>query len=44
MRVLEREGERWIDTEFYEAGDVPKIGDCNILLEEIYWKVAFAQQ
>ncbi len=41
VRILEREGERWIDTEFYEAGDVPKIGDCAVGLEEIYRKVEF---
>lgn len=25
VRILEREGERWIDTEFYEEGDVPPL-------------------
>jgi len=38
IRILEREGERWIDTEFYEANDQPRIGDCEIPLEEVYWK------
>jgi len=41
LRILEREGERWIDTEFYEEDDLPKIGDCVIPLKEIYRKVAF---
>jgi len=41
LRILEREGERWIDTEFYEEDDLPKIGDCVIPLKEIYLKVAF---
>ena len=41
IRMLEREGERWIDTEFYEEGDVIKIGDCEVPLGEVYWKVAF---
>ncbi len=39
IRILEREGERWIDTEFYEENDLPRIGDCNVPLEEVYWKV-----
>ncbi|MBL7798041.1 MAG: Uma2 family endonuclease [Saprospiraceae bacterium] len=39
IRILEREGERWIDTEFYEENDLPHIGDCAIPLEEAYWKV-----
>ncbi len=41
VRILEREGERWIDTEFYEEGDVPRIGDCDVPLGEIYRKVEF---
>ena len=41
LRILEREGERWIDTEFYEEEDVPKIGDCAVALEEVYRKVVF---
>lgn len=41
IRMLEREGERWIDTEFYEEGDVMNIGDCEVPLGEVYWKVAF---
>lgn len=41
VRILEREGERWIDTEFYEEGDVPRIGDCDVPLGEIYRKVGF---
>lgn len=41
VRILEREGERWIDTEFYEANDVPRIGDCAVPLTEIYRKVEF---
>lgn len=41
VRILEREGERWIDTEFYEEGDVPRIGDCEVPLGEIYRKVEF---
>jgi len=43
VRILEREGERWIDTEFYEETDVPTIGDCLIPLAEIYRKVEFSQ-
>lgn len=39
--MLEREGERWIDMEFYEEGDVMNIGDCEVPLGEVYWKVAF---
>lgn len=41
VRILEREGERWIDTEFYEEADVPRIGDCDVPLGEIYRKVEF---
>lgn len=41
VRILEREGERWIDTEFYEEGDVPHIGDCDVPLGGIYRKVVF---
>ncbi len=41
VRILEREGERWIDTEFYEECDVMKIGDCDVPLAEVYWKVEF---
>lgn len=44
VRILEREGERWIDTEFYEENDVPRIGDCDVPLNEIYRKVEFAEQ
>jgi len=44
VRILEREGERWIDTEFYEEGDVPHIGDCDVPLEEIYRKVEFGNR
>ena len=43
VRILEREGERWIDTEFYEEGDVLEIGDCAIPLTEIYRKVEFPE-
>ena len=42
IRILEREDERWIDTEFYEEADVPKIGNCEIPLTEVYRKVEFA--
>lgn len=41
VRILEREGDRWIDTEFYEEGDVLEIGDCAVPLTEIYRKVEF---
>ncbi len=41
VRILEREGDRWIDTEFYEEADVPRIGDCDVPLQEIYRKVEF---
>ena len=43
VRILEREGERWIDTEFYEAGDVLRIADCAIPLTDIYRKVEFPE-
>jgi len=39
IRILEREGERWIDAEFYEETDLPRIADCELPLEEVYWKV-----
>jgi len=42
IRILEREDERWTDTEFYEEADVPKIGNCEIPLTEVYRKVEFA--
>ncbi|MBV6439908.1 MAG: Uma2 family endonuclease [Haliscomenobacteraceae bacterium CHB4] len=41
IRILERESERWIDVEFYEKDDVARIGDCEVPLEEVYWKVEF---
>jgi Uma2 family endonuclease len=41
VRILEREDQRWIDTEFYEENDAPRIGDCPIPLTEIYRKVDF---
>jgi len=41
VRILEREGERWIDTEFYEEADAPRIGECTVPLSEIYRKVEF---
>ncbi|MBK7939203.1 MAG: hypothetical protein IPJ82_19950 [Lewinellaceae bacterium] len=41
VRMLEREGERWIDTEFYEEDDLPHIEDCAVPLEEVYRKVKF---
>ena len=41
VRILERKGERWIDTEFYEEGDVPRIGDCDVPLGEVYRRVGF---
>lgn len=41
VRILEREGERWIDTEFYEEGDVVILGECAVPLAEIYRKVPF---
>lgn len=43
VRILEREGDRWIDTEFYEEEDVLQIGDCAVPLTEIYRKVEFAE-
>lgn len=43
VRILERDGERWIDTEFYAVGDVPRIGNCAVPLEEIYRKVGFGE-
>jgi len=35
IRMLEREGDRWIGTEFYEESDLPKIGDCTVSPEEM---------
>jgi Uma2 family endonuclease len=44
IRILEREGERWIDMEFYEEGAVARIGDCDVPLEEVYWKVGLGNE
>jgi Uma2 family endonuclease len=41
IRILTLEGEKWIDTEFYEEGDVLHIGACSVPLTEIYRRVAF---
>jgi len=41
VRILENEDGKWIDTEFYESEDVPRIGDCDIPLHEIYRRVGF---
>ena len=43
VRSLEREGERWSDTELYEEDDVPYAGDCDVPLGGIYRKVEFAK-
>lgn len=42
VRILEREGEKWVDTEFYEKEDVLRIGECNIPLPEVYRRVKFS--
>ncbi len=41
IRILENEAGKWIDTEFYEPEDVPRIGDCDVPLHEIYRRVEF---
>ncbi len=41
LRILENEAGKWVDTEFYEPEDVPRIGECDIPLHEIYRRVAF---
>lgn len=41
VRILTREGDKWVDTEFYEEGDVVHIGTCSVPLNEIYRRVAF---
>ena len=41
IRILESEDGKWIDTEFYEPEDVPRIGDCDVPLHEIYRRVEF---
>lgn len=41
VRILEYEDGKWIDTEFYEEGDVLKLGDCAIPLTEIYRRISF---
>jgi len=44
VRILEHESGRWIDTEFYEEGETLKIGNCDILLSEIYRRVSFVKE
>ena len=39
VRILENEDGKWVDTEFYEPEDVPRIGNCDIPLQEIYRRV-----
>ena len=39
VRILEKEGEKWVDTEFYENEDVLRIGECLIALPEVYRRV-----
>lgn len=41
VRILENEDGKWVDTEYYEPEDVPRIGDCDIPLQEIYRRVEF---
>ncbi len=41
IRILENEAGKWIDTEFYEPEDVPRIGECDVPLHEIYRRVEF---
>ena len=41
VRILENEAGKWVDTEFYEPEDVPRIGDCDIPIQEIYRRVVF---
>ncbi|MFN0035781.1 MAG: Uma2 family endonuclease [Saprospiraceae bacterium] len=43
VRILENEDGKWVDTEFYEPEDVPRIGDCDIPLHEIYRRVKFEE-
>ncbi len=44
IRILEHEDGRWIDMEFYEDGDVLKIGKCDLSLTEIYRRVSFLRE
>ena len=44
IRILEHEDGRWIDMEFYEEGDVLKIGKCDLALAEIYRRVSFSRK
>ena len=39
VRILEKEGEKWVDTEFYENEAVLRIGECLIPLPEVYRRV-----
>ncbi len=41
VRILEKEGEKWVDTEFYEKEDVLHIGECRIPLPEVYRRIKF---
>ena len=39
VRILEKEGEKWVDTEFYENEAVLRIGEYLIPLPEVYRRV-----
>ena len=43
VRILENEDGKWVDTEFYEPEDIPRIGDCDLPLQEIYRRVEFGE-
>ncbi len=43
VRILENEDGKWVDTEYYEPEDLPRIGDCEIPLHEIYRRVVFEE-
>jgi len=44
LRILENEDGKWVDTEYYEPQDLPRIGGCDIPLQEIYRRVEFEHE
>lgn len=44
VRILENENGKWVDTEYYEPEDLPRIGGCDVPLHEIYRRVTFEQE
>ena len=42
VRILEKEGDKWVDTEFYDLQDILRIGDCDLPLPEVYRRVTFS--